>query len=66
MDDYDGIYNCNGLKYSPFEIFVNFWLIIFYGDQNIGFKNTIIKTRPFSSYVVHLKGFSPYNITVWF
>jgi hypothetical protein len=20
-DDYDGIYNCNGLKYTPFEIF---------------------------------------------
>jgi hypothetical protein len=24
MDDYDGIYNCNGLKYSLFEIFDNF------------------------------------------
>ncbi len=24
MDDYDGNYNCNGLKYSPFEIFDNF------------------------------------------
>jgi hypothetical protein len=24
MDDYDGIYNCNGLKYSPIEIFDNF------------------------------------------
>ncbi len=24
MDDYDGIYNCNGLKYSPFKIFDNF------------------------------------------
>jgi hypothetical protein len=35
MDDYDGIWNCDGLKYSPFEIFDNFWLIIFYGDQNI-------------------------------
>jgi hypothetical protein len=35
MDDYDGIYNCNGLKYSPSKIFDNYWLIIFYGDQNI-------------------------------
>jgi hypothetical protein len=35
MDDYDGIYNCNGLKYSPIEIFDNFWLIIFYEDQNL-------------------------------
>jgi hypothetical protein len=24
MDDYDGIENCNGLKYSPFEVFDNF------------------------------------------
>ncbi len=24
MDDYDGISNYNGLKYSPFEIFDNF------------------------------------------
>jgi hypothetical protein len=36
MDDYDGIYNCSNLKYSPFKIFDNFWFIIFYGDQNIG------------------------------
>ncbi len=35
MDDYNGIYNCNGLKYSPFESFDNFLLVIFYGDQNI-------------------------------
>ncbi len=33
MDDYDGIYNFNGLKYNPFENFDNFWLIIFYGDK---------------------------------
>jgi len=32
MDDYDGIYNYNDLKYSSFEIFNNFWFIIFYGD----------------------------------
>jgi hypothetical protein len=36
MDDYDGIYNCNGLKYNPFKHFDNFWFIIFYGDQIIG------------------------------
>jgi len=36
MDDYDGIYNCSGLKYSPSKNFDNFWLIIFYLDQNIG------------------------------
>jgi hypothetical protein len=36
MDDYDGTYNCNNLKYSPSENFDNFWFIIFYGDQNIG------------------------------
>jgi hypothetical protein len=36
MDDYDGIYNCNSLKCSLFEIFDNFSFIIFYGDQNIG------------------------------
>jgi hypothetical protein len=32
MDNFDGIYNCNGLKNSPFENFDNFWLIIFHGD----------------------------------
>ncbi len=34
MDDYDGIYNCYGQKYSPSENFDNFWFINFYGDQN--------------------------------
>jgi hypothetical protein len=34
MDDYDGIYNFNGLKYNPSEIFDNFLFIIFYGDQD--------------------------------
>jgi hypothetical protein len=36
MDDYDEIWNYNGLKYSPFENFNNFWFIILYADQNIG------------------------------
>jgi hypothetical protein len=35
MDDYDEIYNFNGLKYSPFENFDNFWLNSFYVDENI-------------------------------
>jgi hypothetical protein len=61
MDDYDVIYDCNGLKYSPSEMFDNYWFIIFYGDQNIGLKSTLVRTRPFSSCVVHLKGFSPFN-----
>jgi hypothetical protein len=33
INDYDGIQNCNGLKYSPFEKINNFWLINSYGDQ---------------------------------
>jgi len=36
MDAYDGIESCNNLKYSPFENLDKFWLIIVYGDQNIG------------------------------
>jgi hypothetical protein len=59
IDDYDEIYNCSGLKYNPSEIFDNLLLIIFYGDQNIKLKWTTIRTRSFSSCVVHLKGFSP-------
>jgi len=35
MDDYDGIYNCNNLKYNICKKIDNFWFIIFYGDQNI-------------------------------
>jgi hypothetical protein len=36
MDEYDGIYNCNGLIYSNYEIFNIFWFISFDGDDNIG------------------------------
>jgi hypothetical protein len=39
MDDYDGFYNCNSFKYSPFENFENFWFIIFFGDQNYDVKS---------------------------
>jgi hypothetical protein len=35
MDDYDGIYNCNGLKHNPPKFFDNFLFIIFNGDKNI-------------------------------
>jgi hypothetical protein len=35
MDDYDGIYNYNCLKYGPSKNFDNFDSLIFYGDQNI-------------------------------
>jgi hypothetical protein len=35
MDDYDEIYNCNGLKYILSKISDNFWLIMFYWDQNL-------------------------------
>ncbi len=35
MDDYDGIYNFNSLKYNNSKNFDNFWFIIFYGDKNI-------------------------------
>jgi hypothetical protein len=38
MDDYDKIKNYNGLKYSPFENFDNFWFITFYGDQKYTIK----------------------------
>jgi hypothetical protein len=31
MDDYNGIYNCNGLKYSHFENSINFGLLFFMG-----------------------------------
>jgi hypothetical protein len=37
------------------KFFDNFLFVIFYWDQNIG----QIRNRPFSSCVVHLKGFSP-------
>ncbi len=35
MGVYDGIWNCNSLKYNPFNFFDNFCFIIFYRDQNI-------------------------------
>jgi hypothetical protein len=33
MDDYDGIYNCNGLKYNPSENFDNFDSLFFMGSK---------------------------------
>jgi hypothetical protein len=35
MDEYDGITNCNGLKYGIHEIFDIFRLVSFGRDQNI-------------------------------
>jgi hypothetical protein len=49
MDDYDGIYNCNDLKYGTYEIFDIFLFISFDGNQNIGAKKTIIKIKIFCS-----------------
>jgi hypothetical protein len=46
MVDYDRIQNCNGLKYSPSKTFDNFWLIIFYVDQNIRWKKIALKSKP--------------------
>jgi hypothetical protein len=31
MDDYDGIYNYNGLKYSPFEILTTLYSLLLMG-----------------------------------
>jgi hypothetical protein len=43
MDDYDGIYNCNGLKYNHVKKIDNFWFVIFYGDRNLTLKKTYSK-----------------------
>jgi hypothetical protein len=43
MNDHDEILNCNGLKYSPPKIFNNFWLFLFYRDQNIRLKKNYKK-----------------------
>jgi len=42
MDDYHGISNCSGLKYSIYKIFDTFWFINFDGDQNVKKKKTIV------------------------
>jgi len=47
MADYDGIYNCNGLKYGTYEIFDIFLFINFDGDQNITGKQNYKKVGPF-------------------
>jgi hypothetical protein len=59
MDDIDGIYNCNGLKYGNYKIFETFWLININGDQNIGHNQIPLRTRSFLSLMVHLKDFGP-------
>jgi hypothetical protein len=47
MDDYDGIYNCNDLKYGTYEIFDTFLFISFDENQNIRGKRTIVRIRFF-------------------
>ncbi len=47
----------NSIKYGTYEMFDIFLFINFDGDQNIGEIRTIIKTRSFLFWVVHLKGF---------
>jgi hypothetical protein len=64
MDEIDGIWNCNGLKYGTYKNFDTFWLINIDGDQNIGQKKTPLKTRSFLSLVVHLKNLDPLVILV--
>jgi hypothetical protein len=59
MDDIDGIYNCNGLKYGIYKRFNTFWLININEDQNIGQNRIPLRTRSFLSLVVHLEEFGP-------
>jgi hypothetical protein len=33
MDDYDEIWNCNGLKYNPFEKFTTFDSLFYTGSK---------------------------------
>jgi len=39
LNDYDGIYNCNGLEYGTYEIFDTFLFISCDVDENIREKN---------------------------
>jgi hypothetical protein len=55
MDEIDGIWSYNGLKYGIYEIFDTFWLINIDRDQNIGQKNTPSRTKCFLSLMVHFK-----------
>ncbi len=59
MAEINGILNCNGLKYGTYKIFDTFWLINVDGDQNIGQKRILLRTRSFLSIVIHLKKFGP-------
>jgi hypothetical protein len=59
MDEIDGIWSCNGLKYGTYKIFDTFWFIKINGDQNIRQKKTPLMTRSFLFLVVHLKKFGP-------
>jgi len=59
MDEIDGIWSCNGLKYGTYKILDTFWFINIDGDQNIIQKKTPFKTRSFWSLVVHIKELEP-------
>jgi hypothetical protein len=62
MDEIDGIWSCNGLKFDTYKIFDTFWLININGDQNIGQKKIPLMIRSFLSLVVNLKNFGPRSI----
>jgi hypothetical protein len=62
MDDYDGIKNYNGLKYSPFEIFDNFWFIFFMGSKYKVKKDYNKDLGPFRLVWYTLKDFHSMNI----
>ncbi len=66
MDEIDGIWSCNGLKYGTYKIFDTFWLINIDGDQKIGQNRTSLKTRSFLSLMGHLKKFGPCDICIVF
>ncbi len=66
MDEIDGIWSCNGLKYDIYKIFDTFGLINIDGDQNIRQKKTPLKTRSFLSSLVHLKKFGLCDICIIF
>jgi hypothetical protein len=66
MDEIDGIYNCNGLKYGTYKIFDTFRFINIDGDQNIKQNKIPLRTKFFLSLMVHLKFFEPHYKLLYF
>jgi len=64
MDDSNGIQIFNGLKYGTYKILDTFWDINIHGDQNTK-KKIPLRTRSFSLWMIHLKGFSPSCVSDW-